>query len=80
MLSGTWKFRGLFHDISMRISRGKRQKSRGFSRIPANFAGFLRHTSGSFLFKNSTTVSKRMNYQLSNKNNKTKHLVLKDIL
>ena len=37
---------------------GKQQKLRGFSRIRANVAGYLLHTSGSFLFKNSTTVSK----------------------
>ena len=63
-------FRGNFHDISLWILRAKRQKWRGFSRIRANFAGFLLHTSGSFLFKISTTVSKCMNYQLSNKNKK----------
>ena len=63
-------FRGHFHDISLWILRAKRQKWRGFSRIRANFAGFLLHTSGSFLFKISTTVSKCMNYQLSNKNKK----------
>ena len=56
-----------------------RQKSRVFLRIPANLVGFILHTLGSFLFKNLKTKSKRMNYQLSNKNKK-RYLVLKVIL
>ena len=62
---------------------GKTAKMAGFFEIRANFAGFLLHTSGSFLFKISTTVSKCMNYQLSNKNkkkqtsrNKSNHVIL----